>query len=202
MDKVIVFDLGGVLLDWDPRYLYRKIFSDQDEMEYFLREICSPAWNHQMDAGKPFQDAVEELQDVHPAYGDQIEAFNTRWVEMVRGEIPGTVEILSELKDAGHSLAALSNWSAETFPRIQNEYPFLGWFDPLVLSGEVGVAKPAPEIYKTLLSHLNKEASDCLFVDDMPWNIEAADKLGFDTVLFKSAGNLRENLVLKGILDN
>ncbi len=201
MEKIIVFDLGGVLLDWDPRHLYSRIFSDPEEMEYFLSEICSPAWNHQMDAGKPFQQAVAELKREHPEYAEQIEAFDARWVEMVGGEISGTVEILQDLKDGGIPLAALSNWSGDTFPRIRDRFPFLDWFQAIVLSGEAGVAKPDPEIYRVLLRKLDREAGDCLFIDDMDKNLHAAKGLGFDVLHFRSVEDLRRDLQGRGFLD-
>jgi 2-haloacid dehalogenase len=200
MKPIIVFDLGGVLLDWDPRHLYRKVFSDPDEMEYFLREICSPTWNHQMDSGKPFQEAVAELQREYPKYKEQIAIYDSRWVEMVSGEFSGTVKLLRELKAAGYYLAALSNWSMETFPRIKDQYPFLDWFDPLVLSGEEGVSKPDPEIYHILLEKLGREAGDCLFIDDMEKNLLAAEKLGFGVIKFLSAEGLRAEIMQRGIL--
>lgn len=201
MKSVIVFDLGGVLLDWDPRHLYREIFSDPEEMEYFLREVCSPAWNHQMDQGKPFQAAVRELQKEYPEYAEQIAAYDARWVDMVGGEISGTVRILEELKTAGVPLAALSNWSGETFPRIRHQYPFLDWFQPLVLSGLTGVAKPDPEIYRILLRELEMDAGDCLFIDDLKKNLETAESLGFEVLHFKSVEGLRQDLELKGFLN-
>jgi 2-haloacid dehalogenase len=200
MKPIIVFDLGGVLLDWNPRHLYKKIFSSSKEMEYFLSEICSPAWNEQMDSGKPFQAAVAELQEKFPGYQDQIAAYHTHWTEMVSGEIPGTVEILKEVKDAGHKIAALSNWSMETFPLIKDQYPFLKWFDPLVISGEEGVSKPDPKIYQILLEKLEAEAGNCLFIDDVEKNLIAAEKIGFGVLQFLSSENLRTELNTRGIL--
>lgn len=132
MKPTIVFDLGGVLLDWNRSYLFQKIFSDPDEMKYFLDEVCSLEWNSQMDVEKSFLDAIDELIPQFPHYENQIRAYFERWEEMVVGDIPGTVKILRELKEAGYPLAALSNWSSETFPRIKDQYDFLGWFSPLL----------------------------------------------------------------------
>lgn len=199
-DITIIFDLGGVLLDWDPRYLYRKIFAEIEEMEYFLEEVCSPAWNAQMDVGKTFQEGIEELLPLHPAYGDQIRMYQTRWPETLKGEIPDSVAILRELKDAGYGLAALSNWSGETFPQVREQYEFLGWFDPLVLSGEVGIAKPDPMIFQILLQQLGRSAEECIFIDDMPDNIAEAARQGFETIRFDSAELLRTELAGKGLL--
>jgi 2-haloacid dehalogenase len=198
--KTIIFDLGGVLLDWDPRYLYRKIFAEIEEMEYFLEEICSPAWNAQMDVGKTFQEGIDELLPLYPAYPDQIRIYQTRWPEMLKGEIPDSVAILRELKDAGYRLAALSNWSGETFPQVRDQYEFLGWFDPLVLSGEAGIAKPDPMIFQYLLQKLGRTVSDCLFIDDNLENIAEAGRQGFETILFDSAELLRTELAGKGLL--
>lgn len=200
MKPIIVFDLGGVLLDWNPRHLYNKTFSSPEEMEYFLSEICSPAWNEQMDSGKPFQAAVAELQEKFPEYQDQIAAYHTRWIDMVSGEIPGTVEILKEVKEAGYKIAALSNWSMETFPLIKDQYPFLKWFDPLVISGEEGVCKPDPKIYQIILEKLGSEAGDCLFIDDVEKNLIAAEKMGFRVLQFLSSENLRTELRTRGVL--
>lgn len=200
MTKTIVFDFGGVLMDWNPRYLYSKIFSDEDEMEFFLRDICSPSWNASTDLEKSFQDAMDELVPLHPEYEDQIKVYFPRWLEMVRDVFPGTIEILKELKVAGYPLAALSNWSSETFPIVMDKYEFLGWFKPLVISGHVGYAKPDPEIYQILLYELGREARDCVFVDDKEENIQEAERQGFDTILFSSPDQLRESLNKKGIL--
>jgi 2-haloacid dehalogenase len=198
--KKLVFDLGGVLLDWNPRHLYQKLFSDQEELDYFLAEVCSPAWNAQMDASKPFQEAIDELIIDHPGYSKQIQAYFTRWEEMMGGVIPGTVAILQELKEIGSDLAALSNWSAETFPRVRGKYDFLDWFDPLILSGEVGVAKPDPAIYHHLLQALGLPARDCLFIDDSLENIQEANRQGFSTIHFRSPEGLREDLTGMGLL--
>ena len=124
MKKTVVFDLGGVLIDWNPRYLYRKIFPDPEEMEYFLTEVCSYEWNVTTDGNRTYQDAMDELVPKFPHYEAQIRAYFPRWEEMIAGEIPGTVEVLRELKEAGYPLAALPNWSAETFPRIMYHYEF------------------------------------------------------------------------------
>lgn len=199
--KTIVFDLGGVLLDWDPRHLYQKIFSDPSEMEYFLRDICSPAWNAQMDGGKSFLDAADELVLRYPEYETQIRAYFPRWEEMVKGEFPQTVEILRELRDAKFPLAALSNWSSETFPRVRDKYEFLSWFDPLVISGQIGYKKPDPEPFHILLRELDQDAGDCLFIDDMAENIQQAQRLGFDVIQYSTPEQLRGELVDRGLLE-
>ena len=164
MKKTIVFDLGGVLIDWNPRHLYEKIFSDLDEMEYFLKEVCSLDWNSQMDVDKSFLDGIDELVPKFPQYEEQIRAYYLRWEEMIGGEFLGTVEILRELKEAGYPLAALSNWSSETFPRVKDQHEFLSWFTPLVISGHIGYKKPDPEPFQSLLHELKLKVDDCLFI--------------------------------------
>jgi len=200
MKPIIIFDLGGVLMDWDPRYLYNKIFSDADEMEYFLNEVCSPEWNAQTDVNKSFLDAIDELIPKFPQYEDQIRAYYSRWDEMIAGVIPGTVDILSELKDAGYTLAALSNWSSETFPGVKAQHDFMSWFSPLVVSGYIGYKKPDPEPFQILLHELKQEASDCLFIDDVEDNILEAKRQGFEVIHFTSPQQLRDELEKRNYL--
>ncbi len=200
MKKTIVFDLGGVLIDWKPSHLYEKIFSDLDEMGYFLKEVCSPDWNSHMDVDKSFLDGIDELVPKFPQYEEQIRAYYLRWEEMIVGEFPGTVKILRELKEAGFPLAALSNWSSETFPRVKDQYEFLSWFNPLVISGYIGYKKPDPEPFQILLHELNLNAGDCIFIDDMEDNIQEARRQGFEAIQFSSPEQLRADLVDLGLI--
>ncbi len=200
MKKTIVFDLGGVLIDWKPSHLYEKIFSDLDEMEYFLKEVCSLDWNSHMDVDKSFLDGIDELVPKFPQYEEQIRAYYLRWEEMIVGEFPGTVKILRELKEAGFPLAALSNWSSETFPRVKDQYEFLSWFNPLVISGYIGYKKPDPEPFQILLHELNLNAGDCIFIDDMEDNIREARRQGFEAIQFSSPEQLRADLVDLGLI--
>jgi len=200
MKKTIVFDIGGVLIDWNPRYLYEKIFADPDELDFFLRAVCSPAWNATTDVDKSFRDAMDELVPFHPEYEDQIRAYFPRWGEMLGGEIAGTVKILNELKEAGYNLAVLSNFSSETLPIVEDQYDFLGWFKPLIISGRVGYAKPEPSIYQILLHELSQNARECIFIDDKLENIQEASRQGFEGIHFTSPENLRKNLVTMGVL--
>ena len=200
MKKTIVFDLGGVLIDWNPRHLYEKIFSDLDEMESFLKEVCSMDWNSQMDVDKSFLDAIDELVPKFPQYEEQIRAYYPRWEEMIGGVFQGTVKILRELKEAGFPLAALSNWSSETFPRVKDQYEFLSWFNPLVISGHIGYKKPDPEPFQILLHELNLDAGDCVFIDDMEDNIQEARRQGFEVIQFSSPEQLRTDLVDLGLI--
>jgi 2-haloacid dehalogenase len=200
--ETIIFDLGGVLIDWDPRHLFRKIFLDQTEMDYFLSNICSPDWNAQMDRGYPFKRAVAELSTKHPGYAPQIQAYFERWEEMISGAFPETVLILKEVKDAGYPLAGLSNWSAETLPRVAHQFEFLKWFHPLVVSGVVKTAKPEPEIFHYLLQEINRYPQECIFIDDSISNIQTAEHLGFECIHFSSPVQLRTRLVELKILGN
>jgi 2-haloacid dehalogenase len=197
----IVFDFGGVLMDWDPRYLFKDMFNDNEiEMEYFLQVVCSQEWNRNQDAGYPFAKAIEERIELYPAYKPYIQAYHDRWIEMISGPIPGTVEILTTLRKAGYHLCALSNWSADTFPLVHERFEFLSWFDEVVISGSEKMIKPDPGIYKLLLSRINREAHQCLFIDDVEANILAASHLGFQTIHFTSPGGLRDALGEMGLL--
>jgi len=194
--KYIVFDLGGVLIEWNPRHLFRKVFDGNlSEMEYFLNYICSPAWNHQMDVGRPFVETTKELAGHYPQYAELIYAYQSRWEEMVPYAIDETVELLKELHSLGCNLAALSNWSYETFPIMRKRFSFLEWFDPLIISGEVGVAKPDPAIFDLFLTEIGQDAKECLFIDDSIANVEIARQIGFHTIHFQSAHILRHELL-------
>jgi 2-haloacid dehalogenase len=200
MKKTIVFDIGGVLIDWNPRYLYQKIFSDPEEMEFFLREICSPEWNAQADAGKSYQDAIDELIPQYPDYEEPIRLFYQRWEEMIGGTFPQVIKILDDLRAAGYPLAALSNWPAETFPIVQAKYEFLDWFNPLLISGRIGYKKPQPEFYSLMLCAVDRDPSECIFIDDTLENISAADQLGITSIHFHTAKQLAEELTRMGVL--
>jgi len=196
----VVFDLGGVLIEWDPRHLYRKLFDVPDEMESFLAEVTTAEWNAQQDAGRPWAEAVETLIAEHPERHELIEAFHVRWPEMLAGEIPGTADVLSELRDTGIRLVALSNWSAEMFPVARERFDFLSWFEGIVISGEVGVNKPDPRIFAHLVERFEIEPAATLFIDDSPANIDAARALGFRAIQFTDAAELRRELVRLGLL--
>ena len=198
--KTIVFDLGAVLIDWNPRYFHRKIFTDEAEMEYFLTEICNSAWNLQMDAGKTFAQAGEEWAARYPRYAKQIKAFDAGWQEMLGGVIEDSVQILRELKQKGYRVYALTNWSAEKFPIARARFDFLKEFDGIVVSGDEKCVKPQPQIFQILLSRYHLQASNCIFIDDNAANIKGAQALGFDTILFASPEKLRTELRQRGVL--
>lgn len=196
----VIFDLGGVLVDWDPRYLYRKLFDDPDEMESFLAEVTTAEWNAQQDAGRPWAEAVDLLVAEHPEQRELIEAFHRRWPEMLAGEIPGTVDVLAELRSTDVRLVALSNWSAEMFPIARARFDFLAWFEGIVLSGEVGANKPDRQIFDHLSKQFDIEPERTLFIDDSAVNIDAARELGFRVIQFTDAASLRLELVALGLL--
>ncbi|HEX2426406.1 MAG TPA: HAD family phosphatase [Gaiellaceae bacterium] len=197
---IVVFDLGGVLVDWDPRHLYRDLFDDPDEMESFLAEVTTTEWNAHQDAGRPWAEAVELLVGEHPERRELIEAFHRRWPEMLAGEIPGTVDVLAELRATEVRLVALSNWSAETFPLARERFDFLAWFEGIVISGDVGVNKPDRRIFEHLVAKFGIEPADVLFIDDSPANVEAASAFGFCATQFTDAIALRAELVRLGLL--
>jgi 2-haloacid dehalogenase len=197
----VVFDLGGVLVDWDPRHLYRQLFDDLDEMESFLAEVTTAEWNGHQDAGRPWTEAIEILIAEHPERRELIEAFHRRWPEMLAGEIPGTVDVLAELRAAeGPRLLALSNWSAEMFPFALERFDFLGWFEGIVISGDVRVNKPDRRIFEHLVERFGIEPEAAVFVDDSTANVAAATGLGFQAIRFTGATALRLALVQLGLL--
>ncbi len=199
----IVFDFGGVLMDWNPHYLYRSFFgNDPQATERFLAEVGFYEWNRQLDYGRPFAEVLGEAAARHPAHREMILAYDTRWEESIAGPIQPTVEILRELRETGHRLFALSNWSAKKFPLVRSKYEFFQWFEAIVLSGEEKTAKPEPAIYLALLRRAGLPAEECLFVDDSARNIEAARKLGFGTILYESPAQLRMELCRYGLLSS
>jgi 2-haloacid dehalogenase len=194
MDTVL-FDLGGVLVDWNPRYLYRPLFDgDEPAMEHFLATVCAPEWNHEMDAGKPFAVAVEERQRLFPEHAELIAFWKERWGQMLREPIGESVAILAELRSRGHRLLALTNWSSETFPIARARFPFLGWFENIVVSGEEKLAKPDRRIFELTIARSGLDPAATVYIDDSLPNIEAARPLGFRTVHFASPAQLRTEL--------
>jgi len=201
MRRVVVFDLGGVLLDWDPRHLYRKLFpGDEAAMEAFLGEVCTVDWNERQDAGRTFAEAVAELMPKHEDKRHLIEAFGRRFDEMIPGALDGTVEIARELKGRGVPLYALTNWSSETFPSQRVRFPFLDWFDGIVVSGDEGVIKPDLRIFRILLDRYGVAADESVFIDDNPKNAQAASALGIHGIHFHSPAQLRRELAALRLL--
>ena len=192
--KAVVFDLGGVLIDWDPRYLYRKLLDDEAAVEEFLATVCTPEWNAEQDRGRPFAEGVAELVERHPVHAAAITAFHERWPEMLGGTVGGSVEVLAELRAAGVPVYALTNWSAETFGIARERFEFLEWFDGLLVSGEERMIKPDPAIFRLLLDRFGLDPAATFYVDDSEPNVEAAGRLGFDAVRFTTPAQLRQDL--------
>ena len=195
----VVFDLGGVLIDWNPDYVFRTIFEDEAAMRWFYNNICTPAWNEEQDAGRPLREATELLVAQFPEHEENIRAYYDRWEEMLGGPIHGTVEVLRKLKDSNQfKLYALTNWSHETFPVALQRYDFLHWFDGRLVSGEEKTRKPFPEIYELLVKRFNIDPTRAIYIDDNQRNLEPAAQLGFKTIHFQSAEQFRE--VLRGMI--
>ncbi|MBI1765174.1 MAG: HAD family phosphatase [Acidobacteria bacterium] len=197
---ILIFDLGAVLIDWNPRYLYRQFFADEATMEAFFAEVGLSEWNAQQDAGRPFAEAIALLAAQYPHHAAHIHAFWERWPEMLGGALEGTVEIMRELRARGHRLFALSNWSAETYPHAAARFEFLQWFEYVALSGRLKLVKPQPEIYAHLQERIARPAAECLFIDDSLANVEAAWQCGWQAIHFTTPGALQVELVRRGIL--
>lgn len=194
----IVFDLGGVLVDWNPRHLYVPILGEE-AAGFLLERVCTPEWNLGMDAGRPFAEAVAAKAREWPEHAEAVGWWRSRWQEMLRGPIQGTVDLLAALQAAGHPTYALSNWSAETFPVARSLYPFLDSFRDVVISGEHGLVKPDPAFFRLAAARWGIPLEGTPFIDDAPRNVEAARALGMDAIRFEDPGRLRLALEARGI---
>lgn len=200
MSQALIFDIGGVLIEWNPRHLYRKLFKgDETGMEHFLTHICSDTWNQRQDAGRSFAEGVAELSARYPDLADLIAAYDERWEEMVPGAIEDSVGLFNALKRRGCPIYGLTNFSREKFALTQQRFPFLETFDGLVVSARVGLVKPNPAIYRHLLDRYQLQAEKCIFVDDSRINVEAAAKLGMQAIRFESPAQLRTSLAELGL---
>jgi 2-haloacid dehalogenase len=197
--QAVVFDIGGVLLDWDPRYVYRELFDDAAEMERFLSEVCSRAWHEDNDRGALYADSCAALAARYPEFEEMIWTWGRRTEDMISGPIEGTVAVLAELQDAGVPCYALTNMEAETYPRRLARFEFLQGFAGTVVSSAEGVIKPDPEIFRRLLSRFGLTASHTAFVDDSEVNVAAAAELGFVALRFATPAALRADLVALGL---
>ncbi|HEY3926361.1 MAG TPA: HAD family phosphatase [Acidothermaceae bacterium] len=195
-----VFDLGAVLIDWNPRYVFRSMFADEAAMEHFLATVTTPEWNAEQDRGRTLAEATAILVAEYPEHTDLIEAYYSRWDEMVGTPIAGTVDLVKQLKAAGIRLVALTNWSAETFPRVRHRLGFLDDFDAVLVSGTVGLIKPDPAIYLLLVERHAVDVRHSIFVDDSRRNVDAAAELGFDAIHFQSPEQLAEQLRRRGLI--
>ncbi len=193
--KTIIFDLGGVLIDWNPRYVYRQIFDSEEKIDWFFENICTHDWNEKQDAGRSLAEATGELVAKYPEYENEVKAYYGRWEEMLGGPIDATVDIFRKLRDGGkYKMYALTNWSAETFPVALERYDFLRWFDGIVMSGEEKTRKPFADIYHTLLNRFKVDASEALFIDDSLRNVKGAEEVGINTIHFQSSEQLLNDL--------
>ena len=195
----IIFDLGGVLIDWNPRYVYRTIFKTEEEIDWFFENVATHDWNENQDAGYPIAQATEDLVAQHPEWEHQIRAYYGRWTEMLGGPIQETVEIFKKLKETMRAYA-LTNWSAETFPVALDRYDFLHWFDGRVVSGEEKTRKPFHEFYKILLERFSVDPVKTVFIDDNLRNIKAAEELGIKGIHFNSPDQLKQELIKLGLI--
>jgi 2-haloacid dehalogenase len=191
--KNIVFDFGGVLVDWNPRYLYQDHFKDANEMEYFLKNICTEEWNIEQDRGRSLSDATIELQEKFPEHSDSIELFYGEWEKMLKGEISETVSILHKLKTK-YKLYGLTNWSSETIDIAYSRFSFFKEFDGIVVSGTEKLIKPDKKIYQLLMERYFIKAKESIFIDDNVNNVKAAQELGFHAIHFENAAQLEANL--------
>ena len=199
MLRAVAFDLGGVLIHWDPRLLYRKLLPSEDAVERFLATVCPPEWNERLDAGLPLAEGIAERIARFPHHEPLIHAYGERFGEMML-PMHGSIALLGELAQRGVPLFALSNWAAETFERTHRQFAFLAAFEGIVISGRIGIAKPDPRIFRHLLEAHGLEAGELLFVDDRSANVAAAGAVGIEGLLFEGPASLRAALVQRGLL--
>jgi HAD superfamily hydrolase (TIGR01509 family) len=197
--KAVVFDVGNVLLDWDPAYLYEKLIANGEERTWFLTHVATLGWHSSQDRGRSCAAGVAELSMRFPGSARLIAAFYDRWLETIAGEIPGSVRIMSELRAAGVPVHTITNFSAELWPITVEAYPFLGEFDVAVVSGEVGFIKPDPRIFDILVARSGLDPSQMVFIDDRTDNVAAAHQLGFAGLLFTEPDALAADLAAMGL---
>ena len=200
--KAIIWDLGNVLIDWNPRYVFDRLIEDEDKRAYFFESICTMDWNENQDAGYPIAQATQDLVARHPDWKEYIEAYYGRWEEMLGGPIEGTVALFRRIKAEGkYKFYALTNWSHELFPTALRLYDFLHLFDGRVVSGEERMRKPDPRFYNILLERYGLKPDEALFIDDNARNVRAAEELGIRSILFQSPAQLETALKQQGIID-
>ena len=197
--RAVVLDFGGVVVDWDMRHLFRKVFDDEEEMEYFLTHVLTPAENHRCDAGVPLSQVVAETSERHPRYAHALEAWRDRWIETVPAAIPGAEDLIDGLNRSGYLVLGLSNFSAETFPICRANYPVFERFDDIVISGDVGTAKPGSEIYLLLCERNGVRPDEAVFLDDSPANVDGALAVGMQALLFTDTRSARAALADLGV---
>lgn len=190
MIKNVIFDFGGVLADWNPHYLYDSYFGDVKKADWFLANICTPQWNHQLDAGKPFSQGIEELIQVYPEWEEAIRIYKSRWSEMMGDDLPGMMDFVKEINAAGYKTFGLTNWSDETVGAMSH---FMEQFEGTVVSGREKIAKPDLEIFRRLLARFSLKSEECLFIDDTTANLAAAEQLGIKCYHFISPEQLKKD---------
>lgn len=194
MVKNIVFDFGGVLINWNPHNLYDGYFGDKEKAQWFIDNICTSEWNSQMDKGKPFSEGVAELVAIHPEWETEIRVYQSRWHEMVTCQVPGMEELLKDLKAKGYPIYGLTNWSDETMQDEFKRWNIFRLVDDMVVSGREKLLKPDPAIYQCMLSRFKIKPEETVFIDDNLKNVEAAKALGIHAIRFENADNLRRQL--------
>ena len=201
--NTIIFDLGGVLIDWNPLYVFTDLISDAERRTYFFEEVCPTHWNEQQDAGNLIALATEERIALFPKWEHEIRAYYGRWVEMLGEANHGTVEILKTLIDSpDYKVYALTNWSAETFPiaKSMERFQFLHWFEGTLVSGEEMMIKPQPEIFELILNRYNIDRTKAIFIDDNIKNVHASNTVGLQAIHFQSSEQLAEELKIRGVI--
>ncbi|WEK70266.1 MAG: HAD family phosphatase [Candidatus Chryseobacterium colombiense] len=198
--KNIIFDFGGVLMDWNPRYFFKDYFNDDEKMEYFLKNISQSSWNEEQDRGRTLSEGTEIQVKKFPDWEKEIRSYYDNWTVMLKSDIPGNVEVLRKLKKTHYQLFGLTNWSEETFPYALENYDFFQLFDgKIVVSGIEKLIKPDPKIWYVLLERYNLKARESVFIDDNAKNIETAKSLGFETVHVTPETNLEQELISLGV---
>ena len=192
--KNIVFDYGGVLVDWNPHHLYDRYFGSREQADWFLDNICTLQWNTQMDGGKPFAEGIAELAAVHPAWRKEIQLYFDRWIDMMGEEIPHMRELIQDLKRRGYHIFGLTNWSAETFCQVRHRYGVFDLMEGMIVSGEEHLLKPDEAIFRRLLEKYALTAGECLFIDDNAANVAGAVKTGMNAVRFSGYDALKADL--------
>jgi 2-haloacid dehalogenase len=200
MTRAVIFDIGGVLIDWNPRYLYSKLLQDEAAIKAFLAEIGFNEWNRRLDGGGLWGPAIAELVARHPHHKALIEAAHLRWHEMLPGDIPGTVAILERLSRQGVPLYAITNYSTEKWIETQARFPFFGHFRDIVVSGDEKMLKPDAAIFQLCLQRNGLEPEACVFIDDVPHNVAGAAAVGIDGILFETPEKLSADLTARGLL--
>jgi len=200
MIDTIIFDFGGVLVDWNPRYVYRDYFRDDEKMEWFLANICTDEWNAGQDRGRSLQEATMLLTEQFPEWEKEIGMYYGEWKKMLHDAIHETVEILYKLKEE-YKVYGLTNWSAETFPIALERFEFFQVFDGILVSGKERLIKPDPKIFELMMSRFNLKPEECLFIDDNINNILASRAFGIETIHFESPEQLRKKLIELGMFN-